>query len=436
MLHTSTRQSFIWGTGMIHPTSGIGTPDPARILAVRGKLTHRELVRNGVRVGDVPLGDPGFLISRLLPAERPTVPRFPLGLVPYVFDRAHPFFLEAARDPSIKLLDVCDPVDVFLAAMASCGAIASSSLHGLIFAEALGLPSLWLQVSDEVVGGTFKFADWFSLAGNPQRTPIRPAAFVSASKLTSACEPRHVEIDEQALLQALTPNVLAQCSEPPRPQRRLLPASVCRARPLPIFILSRNNADNLRRMISSCKRQTRPTETAIYDDDSDDDNTAALLLQLEQDGIWVYRRDDNGPPELVDRLNAAIQAFFCDWAEPSRYAVAGCDADFLSGDVGCLDLYDDLLDRFPRADSVGPAFAELSTEHTNIETVVNWRLPALGRGSSAASLAPRRCLILERAFDLEFSVYRAGKPLSTMMKTMRVGAPPELAAFAFTRHET
>src|SRR5271170_4897275 len=33
-----TRQSFVWGTGVMHPDFGIGTPDARRILAVRGKL--------------------------------------------------------------------------------------------------------------------------------------------------------------------------------------------------------------------------------------------------------------------------------------------------------------------------------------------------------------------------------------------------------------
>jgi hypothetical protein len=62
LIQTSTPQSFIWGTGLIHPSAGTGNPDPQRILAVRGKLAYAELVRNGIRVGDVPLGDPGILI--------------------------------------------------------------------------------------------------------------------------------------------------------------------------------------------------------------------------------------------------------------------------------------------------------------------------------------------------------------------------------------
>ena len=72
LIQTSTPQSFIWGTGLIHPSAGIGNPDARRILAVRGKLSHAELVRNGVRIGDVPLGDPGSSDPATTSAERVT----------------------------------------------------------------------------------------------------------------------------------------------------------------------------------------------------------------------------------------------------------------------------------------------------------------------------------------------------------------------------
>jgi hypothetical protein len=423
LIQISTPQSFIWGTGLIHPSAGTGNPDPRRILAVRGKLTHAELVRNGIRVGDVPLGDPGILMPRLLQPQSPAAPRFSLGLVPYVFDRDHPFFLDAAKDPSVKVLNVCDPVDVFFAEIASCDAIASSSLHGLIFGEALGLPTAWLKVSDKVVGQGFKFADWFSLARNPQRDPVCAQAFVSAAEIVARCEPRQVEIDTGALLQALTPDVIEACSRTAQP-RRTIPVSACRARPLPVFIVSHNEASHLQRMISSCRRQDRAVEIAIFDDGSDDPETVALVSRLERDGVSVHRRGHDDPPELWQRVNNALDAFFRDWAEPSRYAVTRCDVDFSTAGVAALDLYDDLLDRFPRSDSVGPAIADFPSEQAGVETVVNGRVAAAAkRAPGAAAIAPWRCTVVDGGFDLGFAVYRAGKPLLATMKSLRVNDP-------------
>jgi hypothetical protein len=427
LLQTSTPQAFVWGTGLIHPSVGVGNPDPRRILAVRGKLSYAELVRNGVGVGDVPLGDPGILIPRLLQLDICAPPLFPLGLVPHYFDRDHPFFLDAPKDPSVKVLDVCDPAEVFFAEMASCGAIASSSLHGLIFGEALGLPTLWLEVSDKVIGAGFKFADWFSLARNPQREPARPQAFVPAAEIVARCEPRQVEIDTGALLRALTPDVVEACSRTPQPRRTMIQVAACRARPLPVFILSYNKADELLRMIASCRRQDRAVEIAIYDDGSEEPETIAVLRRLESDGVWVHRRGGDDPPELWQRLNKAVDAFFRDWSEPSRYAVTRCDVDFATADTGALDLYDDLLDRFPRADSAGPAIGDLPPDQASAETVVNGRIASTAKRTpglaAATAIAPWRCMIVDGGFDLGFAVYRAGKPLLATMKSLRVCDP-------------
>ena len=421
LIQTSTSQSFIWGTGLIHPDAGVGNPSPHRIMAVRGKLTHAELVRNGIRVGDVPLGDPGILIPRLLPSRSPAAPRYRLGLVPYVFDRDHPFFLDAAKDPTIKVLDVCDPVDAFLAQIASCDAIASSSLHGLIFGEALGLPTVWLEVTDRVVGQGFKFADWFSLARNPQRQPARPRTYVSAAEIITRCEPRQVEIDSNALVQALTPEVVEACSRTSQPSRTMIPVRACRVRPLPVFIVSCNEADKLQRMISSCRRQDRTIEIAIYEDGSDEPDTAALLKCLEREGIHIFRRSRDAPPELWQRVNGALLTFFGDWAEPSRYAVAPCAVDFSTAGTRALDLYDDLLDRFPRVDSVGPAIADLPPHQEKVETVVNGRVASVAKPvPGAAGITPWRCIVVDGAFDLGIAVYRAGKPLLATMKSLRV----------------
>lgn len=424
LLHTATPQSFVWGTGLIHPSAGTGNPDPARILAVRGKLTHAELIRNGVRVRDVPLGDPGILIARMLRDTGAVGARFSLGLVPHYFDRDHPFFLTAAKDPSVKVLNVCDPPGLFFAEMASCDAIASTSLHGLVFGEALGAPTMWLEVSDKVIGQGFKFADWFSLAGNPQREPMLPGAFASAADIIAACEPRQIGIDVDALVEALTPEVIEACSRTIERQPRMIPISACRARPLPLFIVSCNDAGKLQRMIALCRRQDRPVEIVIYDDGSDEPDAIALLHRLERDGLTVYHRSHDDASELWQRVNKAVFAFFRDWAEPSRYAVTRCDLDFSRASTAALDLYDDLLDRFPRADSAGPASGARAAGKSGVETVVNGRAgSAAERTPGARAIAPWRCAILDGGFELGFAVYRAGRPLLPTMKSLRVCDP-------------
>jgi hypothetical protein len=43
--------------------------------------------------------------------------------------------------------------------------VLSSSLHGLIAADALGVPNAWIGLSDALRGGDFKFRDYYGVFG-------------------------------------------------------------------------------------------------------------------------------------------------------------------------------------------------------------------------------------------------------------------------------
>lgn len=137
------RGAIIWGSGLMH-----GEPVDTRrldIRAVRGQLTASVL---GV---SVPTGDPASLVPMLY--ERPRV-KHGLGVVRHYVDQ-HPY-------PWADIvIDTTDPIDDVIAGIGSCARVASSSLHGLIVAEAWGIPAIRLHHA-EVAGGNFKWLDWFS----------------------------------------------------------------------------------------------------------------------------------------------------------------------------------------------------------------------------------------------------------------------------------
>lgn len=140
----------------------------AHALAVRGHLTRRRL---GLPDG-VPVGDPGLLIHRLAP--RKETPCYELGIVPHFQERDG----GAVRRLSERLgndalvMDVRRPPRAVAADIARCRHILASSLHGLITADALGIPSAWYAPDNETRQNRFKYDDYYSALGI-QPDPLR-----------------------------------------------------------------------------------------------------------------------------------------------------------------------------------------------------------------------------------------------------------------------
>jgi pyruvyltransferase len=127
-------------------------PTGARILAVRGPLT-RELVD-----GEVPetYGDPAVLLPRMYRPQGAQA-TYDVGLLPHYVDRD----IVGSYDPAVKVIDVSRPWREVVDAVTACDVVISSSLHGIIVAEAYGIPTAWLVATDRIIGGRFKFWDYY-----------------------------------------------------------------------------------------------------------------------------------------------------------------------------------------------------------------------------------------------------------------------------------
>ena len=152
-------QTIIWGAGVIDGNSELPAK-PLKVLAVRGPLTRQYLLNNGVDVAPV-YGDPALLLKYWY---RPNViKKYRLGIIPHFDDFDHPALVGFKNDPKVLMikmegyknwLEVLDQI-------CSCEYIASSSLHGLIMSEAYDIPNLWIELSGKLMGGHFKFHDFF-----------------------------------------------------------------------------------------------------------------------------------------------------------------------------------------------------------------------------------------------------------------------------------
>jgi pyruvyltransferase len=161
------RRVHVWGTGFMEPRPGIKVFH--HYHAVRGKLTAALLPGTDISV----FGDPGLLVDRLLPGHAEIPKRCAIGLVAHHVDQSHPVvttFLD--RHPEARLVDILSDTPDFLRTLAACRFVLSSSLHGLVAADAFGIPNLWVRISDQVRGGGFKFQDYYSGFGLGPMTPL------------------------------------------------------------------------------------------------------------------------------------------------------------------------------------------------------------------------------------------------------------------------
>ncbi|UOA28321.1 polysaccharide pyruvyl transferase family protein [Pseudosulfitobacter sp. DSM 107133] len=148
-------ETVVWGTGSFGPEPPRQINRHATYHAVRGPLTRARVLDKGGACPRV-YGDPALLTPLF---HRPKVPKtHEIGLVLRWSDTD---WLRRSVGDGVRLIDLgTDDVETVLDAMLGCQRIITSSLHGLVIADAYGIPNAWLY-SDSPKGREFKFYDYF-----------------------------------------------------------------------------------------------------------------------------------------------------------------------------------------------------------------------------------------------------------------------------------
>lgn len=158
ILEQANKHSIIWGSGFISEKSKC-LENPLEIYAVRGPKTRQKLLDIGIYCPEV-YGDPALLLPKIYSPK--IEKKYKLGIIPHYVDKDNSWLNRLLGEKDIKLLDIQEPDPYkFIDDLLSCEKIASSSLHGIIVADAYSIPSIWIKFSDKVVGGKFKFLDYF-----------------------------------------------------------------------------------------------------------------------------------------------------------------------------------------------------------------------------------------------------------------------------------
>ena len=153
ILHHASTGDVIWGTGV----NGNQLDFPYRfksldVRSVRGPLTWEFLKKRGIDAPEI-FGDPGLLVRECCPdLNRAENPSRDYIVIPNLNDR------DKVRD-NPNAISPLKPWREVVSSILDSKFVISSSLHGLVIADAYGIPSRWTQIGG--VESEFKFQDYY-----------------------------------------------------------------------------------------------------------------------------------------------------------------------------------------------------------------------------------------------------------------------------------
>jgi pyruvyltransferase len=166
ILTGASKYDICWGTGLI--TDNLDIPlKLSKALAVRGPLSGKKILESGITAPTI-YGDPGLIASRLI--SLPKNKKYKCSVIPHYVDRDKGKKL--AQEMGFHVINVDLPIEKFIEEIASSEEIWSSSLHGIICAESMQIPTTWIKFSDQIVGGFFKYHDYLLGTNRDLRYPL------------------------------------------------------------------------------------------------------------------------------------------------------------------------------------------------------------------------------------------------------------------------
>lgn len=193
VLHMAKDDAVVWGSGL----NGKICEENHKfrrldVRAVRGPITRQFLAARGIPV-PVIYGDPALLLKDLTQDRFRVTGEHRVGIVPHMFD-LRAVTRAPERFAGLRVIDPMRSWDVVVRDILSCQFILASSLHGIVVADAFGIPARLLRLSDHEP--ILKYEDYFRGTG---RSLVPAASIEDAMRMGGhdACK-----IDSAALMEA------------------------------------------------------------------------------------------------------------------------------------------------------------------------------------------------------------------------------------------
>lgn len=195
--------TIIWGTGFISKDSKLHI-NPIRVCAVRGPLSRKKFLDYKIECPEI-YGDPALLMPFFY---NPNITKkYKYGIIPHYVDVNDSWVNKFKNNNNVKIIDITNTESElknhrFINDILECEIILSSSLHGIIAADAYGIPSYWIELSDKVVGNGFKFNDYFSSVKRPIMEPFKPKSTDRIKDFSSDFYKYDIDIDLNLLYES------------------------------------------------------------------------------------------------------------------------------------------------------------------------------------------------------------------------------------------
>ena len=171
----SNRKSIIWGSGAISGKLSLSNKcRPQKVLAVRGPLTRKYLLDQGISCPEI-YGDPALLVKYVYSPH--VQKKYKVGIIPHYVDLSNQYINDFInKNPEdAKLINIQKYIHWhdFIDEINECECILSSSLHGIIISDTYNIPNVWVEFSKSVVGDGFKFRDYYASVGKSVSSPVQ-----------------------------------------------------------------------------------------------------------------------------------------------------------------------------------------------------------------------------------------------------------------------
>ena len=216
ILHMLKNNCNVWGSGSLGNWSNIPVKNNVKIYAVRGPNSQKQLIDVGYSCPQI-YCDPGVLAPFLFDITQQ--PIYDYGIILNIKDLVglnYEIICNLKKD--FHFIEVCDNPYLVVKELSKCRHVISSSLHGLIVSEAMGIPTCYLKtyvrsndfkVHDFYLGSNRKAGDVKSvwLGKNDQTINMSKVKFTKSGKfnITALIEnrPECLELADKNILQKM-----------------------------------------------------------------------------------------------------------------------------------------------------------------------------------------------------------------------------------------